>query len=292
MGPIVIQCVVVLYKCPAAESRTLRSLALFCKQRKDLAQRIALLIYDNSPDPQLPRFDESACGAIDYCHSGENGGLSAAYSKALAMALDSRIEWLLLLDQDTEFGGDFLPAMMAAITSIVPAEICAIVPRVAQEEKILSPGFLTRFRRHILSAGFSGVHRKPISALNSGACLRVKAVTAVGGFPRDYWLDYLDHIMFYRLQAAGGRVWVLDVELQHRLSLQNMEAEMSVNRYRSFLAAEWGYIRESGADGGPLAHRLRLVRRALGQALKLHNKAYAVLSLEAAIGGITAVLRR
>ena len=270
----------------------MRSLAHFCNQQKDLAQRIALLIYDNSPDPQLPRFDESTCGAIEYCHSGENGGLSAAYSQALSMALDSKIEWLLLLDQDTALDVDFLPAMMAAITSPLPAEICAIVPRVAQEGKILSPGFLTRFRRHILPAGFSGVHQRPIAALNSGACLRVNAVTAVGGFPRDYCLDYLDHIMFYRLQAAGGRVWILDVELQHRLSLQNMEAEMSVTRYRSFLAAEWGYIRESDADGGPWVHRLRLMRRALGQALKLHNKAYALLSLEAAISGLAPVLRR
>jgi GT2 family glycosyltransferase len=284
MGSIVVQCVVVLYRCSLEESRTLRSLALTCSQQKDLAQRIALLIYDNSPEPQLNPLGESICGVMEYRHPGENGGLSAAYSQALSMARDSGIEWLLLLDQDTSLDADFLPAMMAAITSPMPAEICAIVPKVAQEGRVLSPQFLTRFRRHDLPTGFAGVHRKPIAALNSGACLRVKAVTAVGGFPREYWLDYLDHIMFYRLQAAGGRVCVVNVELQHRLSFQNMEKEMSINRYRSLLAAEWSYIRESRADGGPWAHRLRLLRRALGQALKHNNKDYAKLSFAAAIG--------
>lgn len=284
MGAIVIQSVVVLYKCPLEESRTLRSLASSCSQRKDLAQRIALLIYDNSPEPQLHRLDESIYGAIEYRHTGENGGLSAAYGEALSMARGSGIEWLLLLDQDTVLEADFLPALMAAITSPLPGEICAIVPKVAQEGKTLSPQFLTRLRRHDLPPGFAGMHRKPIAALNSGACMRVKAVTAVGGFPRDYWLDYLDHIMFYRLQAAGGRIWVLDVELQHRLSFRNMETEMPVKRYRSLLAAEWSYIRESGADGGAWAHRIRLIRRALGQALKYNNKEYARLSFAAAIG--------
>jgi GT2 family glycosyltransferase len=283
MGQIVIQCVVVLYKCPLEESRTLHSLAAFCRQRKDLARRIALLIYDNSPEPRSHSLDEWTCGATEYYHPRENGGIAAAYSRALSMAQHSRIEWLLLLDQDTVFDPDFLPAIMGAIAAPLPAEICAIVPKLAQDGRILSPGFLTRFRRHNLPAAFSGMHHKPIAALNSGACLRAKAVTAVGGFPREYWLDYLDHIMFHRLQAAGGRIWVLNVELQHRLSFQNMETEMSVERYRSLLAAEWSFIRESGVDGGPWIHRLRLMRRALGQALKHNNKAYAKLSFGAAI---------
>jgi len=283
MGAIVVQCVVVIYKCRLEESRTLRSLLSSGKERKDLTQRIALLIYDNSPVPQLHRMDESIFGSIEYHHPGENRGLSGAYSEALSMARDSGIEWLLLLDQDTVLNVDFLSALMEAIASSLPAEVCAIVPKVVQEEKILSPQFLTRFRRHHLLPGFAGVHSKPIAALNSGACMRVKAVMAVGGFPRDYWLDYLDHIMFYRLQAGGGRVWILDVKLQHRLSFQNIEKEMSVTRYRGLLAAEWGYIRESGADGGTWAHRLRLIKRALGQALRLNNKAYAMLSFNAAI---------
>jgi GT2 family glycosyltransferase len=284
MSKILIQCVVVIYKCSLEQSRTLHSLATFCRQQKGLAQQIALLIYDNSPDPQVQRLDEWSCGAIQYCHSSENGGLAAAYNHALTMAQYSGIEWLLLLDQDSVFDSAFFPALMAAIASPLPAEICAMVPKVFQDARILSPGFVTRFRKHYVPATFSGMHRKPIVALNSGACLRVKNVTAVGGFPREYWLDYLDHIMFYRLQAAGGRIWVLDVELQHRLSFQNMETEMSVNRYRSLLAAEWGYIRESGEGGGSLVHRFRLMRRALGQVLKHKNNAYAKLSFAAAFG--------
>jgi GT2 family glycosyltransferase len=291
MSSLLIQCVVVIYKCSLEESSTLRSLALFSSQRKDLAQQISLLLYDNSPEPQTNRFDESTFGAVEYCHPGKNGGLSAAYNQALSRAVDAGVEWLLLLDQDTELDADFLPSMMVAIRSALPEEVCAIVPRVAQEGKILSPQYLTRFRRHNLPTAFFGMHKNPIAALNSGACLRVRAVSEVGGFPRDYWLDYIDHIMFYRLQAAGGRVWVLDVELQHRLSFQNLEKEMSVNRYRNLLAAEWSYIRESRADGGAWAHRFRLMKRALGQAVKLNNKAYAKLSFYAAIGA-TAVPRR
>jgi GT2 family glycosyltransferase len=284
MGEILIQCVVVLYKCPLGESSTLNSLAAFWRPRQDLAQQIALLIYDNSPDSQAHPLSEWVCGATEYYHPGENGGLAAAYNHALTIAQHSGIEWLLLLDQDSVIDSAFFPALIAAIASPMPTEICGIVPKLTQEGRIISPGFLTRFRRHILPAAFSGMHNKPISAMNSGACLRVQAVAAVGGFPREYWLDYLDHIMFFRLQAAGGHIWVLKVELQHRASFKNIETEMSVNRYRGLLAAEWDYVRESGVGGGSWVHRLRLIRRALGQALKHNNKAYAKLSLAAAIG--------
>lgn len=37
--------------------------------------------------------------------------------------------------------------------------------------------------------------------------------------------------MFHRLQAAGGRVLVLNIVVEHRLSLRNLEAEMGLDRY-------------------------------------------------------------
>jgi hypothetical protein len=104
--------------------------------------------------------------------------------------------------------------------------------------------------------------------------MRVQAVIRAGGFPAEYWLDYLDHVMFHRLQAAGGRVMVLDVSIEHRLSLQNLESEMTLERYANVLSAEWKFIKETGSGGGPLVHRLRLIRRALSF-LKLRNKRYA-----------------
>ena len=106
-------------------------------------------------------------------------------------------------------------------------------------------------------------------------------MVAIGRFPREYWLDFLDHIMFHRLQEAGGLVLVLNVVIEHRLSLHNLEAEMDLERYANVLSAEWRFVRETGSGGGHLVHRLRLLKRALSHTIKLRNKNYAVKTLRA-----------
>jgi hypothetical protein len=187
-----------------------------------------------------------------------------------------------LLDQDTLLYPAFFHALSAA-TRNPAAEICAIVPKLVQEGKLITPQVVAFFQNRYLPAGFSGVYPTKITAMNSAACLRVQAMADIGGFPAKYWLDYLDHVVFHWLQAAGGRVLILDIAIEHRLSLKNMEAEMSLSRYANVLAAEWMFVRETRSGGGPLTHRLRLIKRALVYAITIKNKAYTWQTVRAAL---------
>jgi GT2 family glycosyltransferase len=222
-------------------------------------------------------------GPSKYHHAPENGGLASAYNQALSKAIEADIKWLLLLDQDTVLTPALFAALFETIESSLLPEVCAIVPKLAQQGKMLSPQIVGRFHNLNLPTSFSGTYRRRITAFNSAACLRTQALVAIGRFPREYWLDFLDHIMFHRLQAAGGRVLVLNVVVQHRLSLRNLEAEMGLERYANVLSAEWRFVRETGSGGGPFVHRLRLLKRALSHTIKLHNKTYAIKTLRAAL---------
>jgi GT2 family glycosyltransferase len=281
MSKILIQCVVVLYKCSLDGSSTLQALAEFFRQQGGLAQQIALLIYDNSEDPQSAVLERWNCGSVEYHHAEKNTGLAAAYNYALSMARSGGIEWLLLLDHDTEPHLALFSGLFAAVTSQLSSEVCAIVPKLIQEGKTLSPQFVGQLRNHDCPSEFSGISQRQITALNSAACLRTEALVAIGGFPSEYWLDFLDHIVFHRLQAAGGRIVILDVTVEHSLSLLKMETEMGLDRYANVLAAEWRFVRDTGSGGGPTIHRLRLLRRLLTQTIRLRNKSYASLTLRA-----------
>jgi GT2 family glycosyltransferase len=283
MSKILIQCVVVLYKCSVDGSKTLQSFAELCRQHNNIPQRIGLLIYDNSQDPQPVAVERWNCGSVKYHHAWKNDGLAVSYNHALSLACNAGIEWLLLLDQDTTLDPAFFTSLFATITSRSSAGVCAIVPKLRQEGKILSPQIVGLFHNSDCSHEFSGLCHKPITAFNSAACLRVQAVVGIGGFPEEYWLDYLDHITFHRLQAAGGRVLILNVTVEHRLSLQSLETEMNLDRYANLLAAEWRFIRETGSGGGSLMHRLRLLKRSFAQAIQLRNKAYASKTFRAAL---------
>jgi GT2 family glycosyltransferase len=218
---------------------------------------------------------------MEYCHDAQNGGLVAAYNYALEIAQRRSIDWLLLLDQDTVVELGFLSALLQEICEPPQARVCAMVPKLVQDGTMLSPQVVGKLRNHSISPEFSGLSSKTLTALNSGSCLRVEALVDVGGFPRQYWLDYLDHIMFHRLQFAGGWIVVLDATIQHHLSSRSFETEMSVERYANMLAAEWMFVRETGWGGGAPIHRLRLLKRALSHSVRLRNKRYAFQALRA-----------
>jgi GT2 family glycosyltransferase len=244
---------------------------------------MALLVYDNSPSEQPKVLDHTGFGRFMYVHDSSNSGLAAAYNSGLKEAHRSEADWLLLLDQDTEIRAQYLESLFAAIQSGPEDSVSALVPKLMRAEMVLSPQRVGRFNNRSVSPGYAGISRERLTALNSAACLRVRTVEAIGGFPSEYWLDFLDHVVFHRLQSAGGRVQVLDSVIEHQLSLLNLEHEMSLARYTGMLAAEWRFIRETGEGGGTFCHRLRLLKRAAIHAVRWKNKAYARETLKASL---------
>jgi GT2 family glycosyltransferase len=264
------------------QALSLSSLLQICANDPVIEAKLEILVHDNSPKAQLPEFIPGS-ERFEYFHAPSNPGLAAAYDMALAKAKNGRIPWLLTLDQDTALDRRFLLQLLAALESGESEKACAYVPELVNNGLVLSPQIVGKVFYRRLPVGFFGFAEEPIVAFNSAACLSVAALLAIGGFPQEYWLDYLDHIVFHRLQAAGGRVCILNSQLTHSLSLQNIELEVSIERYSNILEAEWKFVQESGAGLGSLIHRIRLLKRSLVHVFRLKNKSYAIETLRAAI---------
>jgi GT2 family glycosyltransferase len=282
MARFLIQCVVVLYKQRPRESKALSALLHIVNSEATIASQVAILVQDNSPLAQefildAPKMGHHIC--IEYHHTLGNPGLAYAYNNALALAKERDIPWLLLLDQDTCVTHQFLTQLLSAIQKTRSQEYCAFVPQLVRDDLVLSPQIVGKVFYRRMSRGASGLAMEPVIAFNSAACIRVLTLTAIGGFPKEFWLDYLDHMVFYSLQEAGGRVFVLDSQLAHSLSMANMESEVSNERYGNVLRAEWMFVRKTGWGGGSIVHRFRLLKRAVSHSFKLHNKSYALQTL-------------
>jgi GT2 family glycosyltransferase len=285
MAKFLIQCVVVLYKQRPNESQSLSDLLDACRSEVAIASQVAIMVQDNSPfaqefDLDIPQTEHPLC--IEYHHTSGNPGLAYAYNRALDRAKEREIPWLLLLDQDTRLTRQFLTQMLEAIPSASSQGCCALVPQLLRDDLVLSPQIVGRVFYHRIPRGFSGVATDPLIAFNSAACLRVQDLTAIGGFPKEFWLDYLDHMVFHRLQQAGGHVFVLDSQLQHSLSVSNIESDVSTERYENVLSAEWMFVRKTGWGGGAIVHRLRLLKRAVNHFVNLRNKRYALQTFRSA----------
>ena len=252
--------VVVLYGTAPFESQTLESLALASAGRR--VDQVRLFVWDNSPAPlaQIP----DGLAIAQYVSCSANLGLAAAYNTALEWASAAHVPWLVLLDQDTRVTKEYLEAVRAFVAKHPEGAaddgkaIGLGYPTLQQGNSILSPlAFPTiRARPHTTS---DGTGNTKIMVLNSGAVVAVRAADAVGGFPRRYPLDGLDHAFVSELRLAGYGITSLGATLEHHASTSVMH-EMPVSRLNSINEAEERYFLEYGS----LSDRLwLLVRRAL-----------------------------
>jgi GT2 family glycosyltransferase len=258
--------VVVLYKCSLSESRSLRSLLEILNANPDLAGSFSIIIYDNSPHRH--NSEVAANVQVGYKHNAANPGLATAYNFALAEAEAGHYEWLLLFDQDTSPTLSFLEELVTCANNLgMVQNVGSVVPKLLIDGKIYSPAahFVDQIRHqyrrsnHAVGHEIVGVRQERLSAYNSGAMLRVSAVRAIGGFPEDFWLDFLDHATFHALSVHGYFTYVMQSEIQHDAS-QRTVGDVPLWRQRNLLFAQILFVKQTGNFVDRLLYRIFLLR--------------------------------
>jgi GT2 family glycosyltransferase len=235
-------------------------------ENPELAKHFSLVLYDNSPQPQ--RHAMRADFPIHYVHDPSNGGLAPAYNFALARAEAEEREWLLLLDQDTSPTREFLFELLEATRTLHSRqEVAAIVPKLLAHGRIQSPNthFIDQIRRQFLrpkqtmSQDVVGIQQQRLCCYNSGSTLRVSALRSIGGFPPEFWLDYLDHAVFDTLFLNGFRMYVVFATLVHDLSYYDV-GSVPIWRLHNILLAQTLYVKRSGNFIDRMLYRIWLLR--------------------------------
>jgi GT2 family glycosyltransferase len=257
--PVSIYAVVVLYKTRPSESVTLRALGAQMDALAEHARRVRILLYDNTPggcDPG-PLSD-----GVVYEAAPKNGGIAAAYNRALDLAQMERSEWLLTLDQDTHLPPNFLSRMIELVREVDADDVGAIVPHLSHGDRLLSPLRIRPWGASYLPRGFTGIGSGETSALNSASMFRVRALRQIGGFDPDFWLDCQDTYVFRQLHRHGKKVQVAgDLQVKHDLSLLSTSGDISAARFRNFLHAESAFCDLYGGWMRRLALTARLAVR-------------------------------
>jgi len=223
-----------------------------------------VLVYDNSGQPRVNSV--ATIEGCSYIHDCNNGGTAAAYERAVAVAIEKSIDWLLLLDQDTHLPPGFLDAAAALLARWSAERPAALVPWVIDQEKVVSPARVT------LLGGIRPLRRggaleqvRGLTALASGSLIRIATLRQILPFPRELWLDYVDHWIFARLNRSGARIAVLDEVLRHKLSIMR-PTQLSRRRLNSILDGE-SYFQGLLGPVARLSYPLRLLGRLARYAL-------------------------
>ncbi|WP_086350448.1 glycosyltransferase [Candidatus Enterococcus clewellii] len=253
--------VLVLYKKKIAECPSYNALSQIVAKRKN----VYLLIYDNSPKKQADAlFDRER---VSYLHNSANPGLAQAYNKGLSLFNQVSAQLLLLLDQDTEVDSSYFEQ----ITSLSDVDnVGAFVPIVYSGSRKISPVFSDSYVSGELSFPSVGRTEQRLMAINSGTSLTKAGVTAVGQFNEAFPLDFLDHWIFWKLNQEHQSIEVLDLKLEHDLSVLDY-SQISLARYESIISAERLFYQKY--DKGKLAdHTKHLMKRTVKQFVTVKNR--------------------
>ncbi|MFS0821591.1 glycosyltransferase [Bacillus sp. 1P02SD] len=263
--------VIVVYKQLIEECKTFKTLM----SHRDKLKNVQITIYDNSPEKQ--EFNEKVYEglSLSYIHDSRNLGISTAYNFAFNRAKESGCEWLLLFDHDTEITDEYIEKVMNI--NKVEEDIVAVVPKIYSKNKLISPVFSDSVRPLQVEQPKEGVQNKPVMAINSGALLRISFLTDIGGFNKQFPLDYLDHWLFYMVYANGYKVLLIDESLEHDLSIMDY-SNISLGRYRSILDSEILFYKNYKTDLFP-SYKKQLVKRLIKQFLVVRNKKIAAYTL-------------
>ncbi|PLR82600.1 glycosyltransferase [Bacillus sp. V33-4] len=263
--------VVVIYNQKIEECRTFQSLKLKMFDKVERSTDVGFVLYDNSQEQQEFYADEYEGISIMYIHDPRNVGISIAYNYAWSVAKKNGSEWLLLLDQDTEITDEYVHHIMNLQEK--DKTVAAVVPKIKYNKQMISPVYSDTLRPLLSEKPSEGNQNQPVMAINSGSLLRVSFLNEIGGFNDDFPLDYLDHWLFYEIYSKGYKVRLLDVSLDHDLSVMDY-GNISAKRYVSILNSEFNFYKNYKTDLYK-SYKKQLLKRLLKQILFVKNKKIA-----------------
>jgi len=271
--------VVVLYRCNLEESNTIASLDISLGKVK---KRLNLLVYDNGPKKQSSE-EEIKYGNFDisYKHDPTNPGISKAYNEGIGFATKHGADWILLLDQDTFYGSDFVGSFLKAIAENIPDETVCIIPKAVSTDNnaLISPSkyYSGGIMRPVKNIEPGLIDSRSITGINSGTIISPKFIESIGGFSENYPLDMLDHWYFREIKRMKKRIILMNSLVHHNLSVSSFFQEVSMERYNSLLWSENRFYRGNLLDF--CIYKLRLIFRLLKQ-LKAKEQEYAKLTFK------------
>lgn len=248
--------VIVLYHCELQNSKTYQTF-----NRKEES----LLVFDNSEKAQdITSYTENAL----YIHNESNIGLSACYNQAAVYAKEQGYDWLLFLDQDTDFSGVSIDDYLSAISAHPECKLVA--PMVKCGVYTMSP---MKYKHHFALFSkntYKGVvDVKDLSIINSGLCVSLEAFEKSGGYNETVFLDYSDHEFLRRFKRHYSLAFILPNIIYQDYSAKSDNAESSLKRLVLFCESIRGCEKNSLKER--LEFAIPILKRTLALVVRNHT---------------------
>lgn len=248
--------VIVLYHCELSKSKTYQTF-------KDYTN--SLLVFDNS---EIPQDISSYAKDAVYIHNESNIGLSACYNQAALYAKEQGYDWLLFLDQDTDFSNVTIDDYHSAINEHPECKLVA--PLVKCGVYTMSP---MKYKHHFALFSkdtYKGVvDMTDLSIINSGLCVSLDAFEKSGGYNEKVFLDYSDHEFLRRFKRHYSQAFILPNIIYQDYSAKSDSPESSLKRFVLFCESIRGCEKKSLKER--LEFSIPILKRMLALVVRNHT---------------------
>ncbi|RQS08229.1 glycosyltransferase family 2 protein [Burkholderia sp. Bp9002] len=179
----------------------------------------ALLVVDNTPQPDARARDVCARDGIALLHHGNRGGIAGAFNAGLAALFRERVDAVALFDQDSAVPAAFFPAMRDVCAGLAHRAFLA-GPRVFDENaRSFLPELSTNgitLRRLRIEPG--APLQRCAFLISSGCVVSRDAFDTLGPFDETLVIDHVDTEYSFRALARNVPLYVVpSLVLSHRI---------------------------------------------------------------------------
>ena len=229
---------VVLYKTPMQESRTLQSLI----GQARIPASVRLIIWDNSPQSMRDADTLDALagrfGAVQYIHDENNKALSSLYNDVVKA---NPADLYLILDQDSGLPPEYVENALARAAE--HPRVALFAPQIVVGGQLVSPGGFGKVRGRQIATVHPGIAPSTgMAVITSGLMFRASLFVEHGlWFNENLWLYAVDTDFFLRFRESFSEFYILDQKIQHDSALRGeMGIEQRLFRFRNL---RWSYLR-------------------------------------------------
>ena len=223
-----------------------------------------IIVVDNSEEEytKVNQHLLENCNSIRYICNHGNLGLSKGYNKAIN-SIEDDCYWVMLSDDDTEFGMDYLRNVCDSLETTKANIItgCIKVSDGTSISPVTSNSIINRNKKPIT---IPGVYEN-IYCINSGLAIKSDVFNAIGLFSEDLFLDMIDFwFMDTLIKYNLNRIEVLDGTIYQSFSGNETFNDYSMKRYEIYKRDFNEYCKLTNK---PITYKIILIKRRIRLAL-------------------------
>lgn len=271
--------IIVIYKVKLSNCITLSS--LLGSLETSCINSFRILVLDNSDGPCA---QDKIDSKFDYVSFGANIGLARAYKYGVNYCRNIDAQFMVTLDQDSLVTPAYIRSVFKYINIYAGHEI-VLCPRILCGDRKISP-----YSYSIMGTP-NYTSSEKLHAINSFTVYSVCTLVGSDIIDDFYWLDALDFSIFENLYRNGIAVKVMDVEVQHNLSL--LDFRISNERLANIALYEAAFLFQYCNPVRCFAGTVRLILR-MHRRIRHTNRIRILLNIHRTIlkGASTGLVRR